>query len=214
MANQISFDTNSKDPEKMKARVFVAGLGLGTTRDEIIDLFASYGRIVGASMFKGFAFIQYTNATEAELATMALHGYTYKRAMLEVKIAYDPSKVSANAPAPQKRKRDDSEPANKKIKNEEPPAVLAEKPDNSHQKTTTDVTTDIFICGGCEYVTNYLEEFLDHRKESCTKKAKKDPTEPESFRCFTCSNTFRTSWELLYHLRVAHEITMYKIARD
>lgn len=62
--------------------MFVAGLGLTTTRDEIIDLFASYGRIVGASLFKGYAFIQYTNETEAELAVMALNGYTYKRAML------------------------------------------------------------------------------------------------------------------------------------
>ncbi|KAE9552429.1 hypothetical protein FO519_004370 [Halicephalobus sp. NKZ332] len=217
MANQIGYDTNSKDPEKMKSRVFVAGLGTNTTRDEIIDLFASYGRIVGASLFKGFAFVQYSNSTEAELATMALHGYTYKRAMLEVKVVFDSGKPQPTAaaapvpvPIPQKRKRDDSQPPSKKSKDN----LTQDQEVKATSASKSDMSADLLVCGGCGFLTNYLEDFVNHRKESCTSKPNKEADEPETFGCFTCSNCFTTSWELLYHLRVSHEITMYKVAKN
>uniref|UniRef100_A0AC35FVV6 RRM domain-containing protein n=1 Tax=Panagrolaimus sp. PS1159 TaxID=55785 RepID=A0AC35FVV6_9BILA len=233
--SQIGYDTNSKDVERMKARVFVAGLGHNVTRDQCIELFACYGHITGATLFKGYAFIQYSNSTEADLATMALNGYTWNRSMLEVKCAFDPAKAADLMPT--KRPKRDSGPPEKRAKidrnqqqQETPrPAPTAKKNDftpaveQTQSNNTvvpaqlllkTDVIPDMFICGGCQFYTNSFEAFVEHRQIPCSSKSQKSEGEPEVFRCFTCSNAFNTSWELLFHLRVSHEITMYKNLKD
>uniref|UniRef100_A0A7E4ZSA9 RRM domain-containing protein n=1 Tax=Panagrellus redivivus TaxID=6233 RepID=A0A7E4ZSA9_PANRE len=227
---QIGYDTNSRDPAKQKSRVFVGGLSTNVTRDMIIELFASYGKITGATLFKGFAFVQYSTSDEAELATFALNGYTWHKNMLEVKVAYESGKSKGGAGdggvkrvkrdqgagAPEKRQKFNDPPResapiaqNRHTSVEPTPAVSA--PSSTPSKDTG--TPDTFLCGGCAYVTHVFEAFVDHRSESCTRKPPKHEGEPEVFRCFTCSNAFDTSWELLYHLRVSHEITMYKVAK-
>uniref|UniRef100_A0A914ZC67 RRM domain-containing protein n=1 Tax=Panagrolaimus superbus TaxID=310955 RepID=A0A914ZC67_9BILA len=241
--SQIGYDTNSKDVERMKARVFVAGLGHNVSRDQIIELFACYGHITGATLFKGYAFIQYSNSTEADLATMALNGYTWNKSMLEVKCAFDPAKGGDLMPT--KRPKRDGGPPEKRAKidknyqqqnqqqqqQHEPAAIAPSMTNNSTPVIQqaqaninqipaqillkTDIIPDMFICGGCQLYTNSFEAFIEHRQIPCsTSKSQKSEGEPEQFRCFTCSNAFITSWELLYHLRVSHEITMYKNLKD
>ncbi|VDM36915.1 unnamed protein product [Toxocara canis] len=85
---EISFDTSSKEPHLIRARVFVGNMNTNAiTRDDIIRLFSGYGTLLGVTLFKGYAFIQYGNPSEADLAVSVLNGYNWNGSILDVKLA-------------------------------------------------------------------------------------------------------------------------------
>ena len=63
---KISNVTNSNDPQAINSRIFVGNLNtFALTKDDIEQVFKRYGKIIGISMHKGYAFIQYTNEVES-----------------------------------------------------------------------------------------------------------------------------------------------------
>lgn len=66
---QTSNVTNKNDPRSLNSRVFIGNLNTAAvTKADIEALFAKYGRIVGCSVHKGFAFVQYGSERNARVA--------------------------------------------------------------------------------------------------------------------------------------------------
>uniref|UniRef100_A0A8C7DB04 RRM domain-containing protein n=1 Tax=Oncorhynchus kisutch TaxID=8019 RepID=A0A8C7DB04_ONCKI len=66
---QTSNVTNKNDPRSLNSRVFIGNLNTAIVKKTDIEvIFAKYGRIVGCSVHKGFAFVQYISERNARAA--------------------------------------------------------------------------------------------------------------------------------------------------
>jgi RNA recognition motif-containing protein len=53
----------------------------------VIDLCHPYGKLKAVSLLKGYAFVQYENESEAEMAIKILSGYNFYNQKLDVRLA-------------------------------------------------------------------------------------------------------------------------------
>lgn len=61
--------TNKTDPRSLNSRVFIGNLNtLLVTKADVEAIFSKYGKIVGCSVHKGYAFVQYSNERNARAA--------------------------------------------------------------------------------------------------------------------------------------------------
>uniref|UniRef100_A0A3P8U004 RRM domain-containing protein n=1 Tax=Amphiprion percula TaxID=161767 RepID=A0A3P8U004_AMPPE len=61
--------TNKNDPRSLNSRVFIGNLNTAVvTKADIEAIFAKYGKIVGCSVHKGYAFVQYASERNARAA--------------------------------------------------------------------------------------------------------------------------------------------------
>lgn len=61
--------TNKTDPRSLNSRVFIGNLNtLLVTKADVEAIFSKYGKIVGCSVHKGYAFVQYANERNARAA--------------------------------------------------------------------------------------------------------------------------------------------------
>uniref|UniRef100_A0A3Q4ANC7 RRM domain-containing protein n=1 Tax=Mola mola TaxID=94237 RepID=A0A3Q4ANC7_MOLML len=61
--------TNKNDPRSLNSRVFIGNLNTAIVKKTDIEvIFAKYGKIVGCSVHKGYAFVQYLNERNARAA--------------------------------------------------------------------------------------------------------------------------------------------------
>ncbi|RVE58612.1 hypothetical protein OJAV_G00195960 [Oryzias javanicus] len=66
---QTSNVTNKNDPRSINSRVFIGNLNTAIVKKTDIEvIFAKYGKIVGCSVHKGYAFVQYINERNARAA--------------------------------------------------------------------------------------------------------------------------------------------------
>ena len=67
--------TNKTDPRSLNSRVFIGNLNtLLVTKADVEAIFSKYGKIVGCSVHKGYAFVQYSNERNARAAVTGEDG--------------------------------------------------------------------------------------------------------------------------------------------
>ncbi|KAK0419359.1 hypothetical protein QR680_014105 [Steinernema hermaphroditum] len=201
--HEVSYDTSSKDPHMLRSRVFIGNLNTGVvTREDIIKLCSPYGTLLGVTVFKGYAFVQFAEATGADFAVSILNGYNWNNSYLDVKLAITGMKgaqsystVGIKRPMPCSgisRRGSLSAPSNTPLRDRDhgAPAAKKSRVDESHEMNKKAAKEslesgkklgglydhgmpDTLICGGCRFVTSSLSEFCNHRAAECV------PPEPK-----------------------------------
>ncbi|VDO41759.1 unnamed protein product [Heligmosomoides polygyrus] len=73
--SEVGYDTNSKDPVMVRSRVFIGRISnVPVTREDLINLFKPFGTVLGLYFQQGFAFVQFSSASEADAAVAGLNG--------------------------------------------------------------------------------------------------------------------------------------------
>ncbi|KAJ4940128.1 hypothetical protein JOQ06_026437 [Pogonophryne albipinna] len=72
---QTSNVTNKTDPKSINSRVFIGNLNTAVVKKSDVEtIFSKYGRVLGCSVHKGYAFIQYASERRAQGAVMGENG--------------------------------------------------------------------------------------------------------------------------------------------
>ncbi|XP_053324504.1 heterogeneous nuclear ribonucleoproteins C1/C2 isoform X2 [Spea bombifrons] len=88
MASNI---TNKTDPRSLNSRVFIGNLNtLVVKKADVEAIFSKYGKIVGCSVHKGFAFVQYANERNARTAVAGEDGRMIAGQVLDINLAAEP----------------------------------------------------------------------------------------------------------------------------
>uniref|UniRef100_A0A8C5IMV4 RALY heterogeneous nuclear ribonucleoprotein n=1 Tax=Junco hyemalis TaxID=40217 RepID=A0A8C5IMV4_JUNHY len=67
--------TNKNDPKSINSRVFIGNLNTAVVKKSDVEtIFSKYGRVVGCSVHKGYAFVQYSNERHARAAVLGENG--------------------------------------------------------------------------------------------------------------------------------------------
>ncbi|KAL0970092.1 hypothetical protein UPYG_G00237050 [Umbra pygmaea] len=83
--------TNKTDPRSLNSRVFIGNLNtLLVTKADVEAIFSKYGKVVGCSVHKGFAFVQYANERNARAAVAGEDGRMIVGQVLDINLAGEP----------------------------------------------------------------------------------------------------------------------------
>lgn len=68
---QTSNVTNKTDPRSINSRVFIGNLNTAVVKkSDVESIFSKYGRVLGCSVHKGYAFVQYASERHARGAVI------------------------------------------------------------------------------------------------------------------------------------------------
>ncbi|XP_015259752.1 RNA-binding Raly-like protein isoform X1 [Cyprinodon tularosa] len=88
---QTSNVTNKNDPRSLNSRVFIGNLNTAVvTKADIEAIFAKYGKIVGCSVHKGYAFVQYASERNARAAVASENSRVIAGQSLDINMAGEP----------------------------------------------------------------------------------------------------------------------------
>ncbi|XP_073704863.1 heterogeneous nuclear ribonucleoproteins C1/C2 isoform X1 [Garra rufa] len=83
--------TNKTDPRSLNSRVFIGNLNtMLVTKADVEAIFSKYGKIVGCSVHKGYAFVQYVNERTARAAVAGEDGRMIVGQVLDINLAGEP----------------------------------------------------------------------------------------------------------------------------
>ncbi|XP_017317146.1 heterogeneous nuclear ribonucleoproteins C1/C2 isoform X1 [Ictalurus punctatus] len=83
--------TNKTDPRSLNSRVFIGNLNtMLVTKADVEAIFSKYGKIVGCSVHKGYAFVQYSNERNARAAVDGEDGRMVVGQVLDINLAGEP----------------------------------------------------------------------------------------------------------------------------
>ncbi|XP_056341391.1 RNA-binding Raly-like protein isoform X3 [Oenanthe melanoleuca] len=88
---QTSNVTNKNDPKSINSRVFIGNLNTAIVKKGDIEaIFAKYGKIVGCSVHKGYAFVQYMSERHARAAVAGENARVIAGQPLDINMAGEP----------------------------------------------------------------------------------------------------------------------------
>ncbi|XP_068118368.1 RNA-binding protein Raly isoform X2 [Hyperolius riggenbachi] len=83
--------TNKNDPKSLNSRVFIGNLNTAVVKkSDVESIFSKYGRVVGCSVHKGYAFVQYLNERHARGAVLGENGRLLAGQTLDINMAGEP----------------------------------------------------------------------------------------------------------------------------
>ncbi|KAA0719521.1 Heterogeneous nuclear ribonucleoprotein C [Triplophysa tibetana] len=83
--------TNKTDPRSLNSRVFIGNLNtMLVTKADVEAIFSKYGKIVGCSVHKGYAFVQFANERTARTAVTGEDGRMIVGQVLDINLAGEP----------------------------------------------------------------------------------------------------------------------------
>ncbi|XP_061653670.1 RNA-binding Raly-like protein isoform X3 [Phyllopteryx taeniolatus] len=89
--SQTSNVTNKNDPRSLNSRVFIGNLNTAVvSKADIEAIFAKYGKIVGCSVHKGYAFVQYSSERNARAAVGGENNRVIAAQSLDINMAGEP----------------------------------------------------------------------------------------------------------------------------
>ncbi|XP_034389164.1 RNA-binding protein Raly [Cyclopterus lumpus] len=88
---QTSNVTNKTDPKSINSRVFIGNLNTAVVKKSDVEgIFSKYGRVLGCSVHKGYAFIQYAGERQARGAVVGENGRVLAGQTLDINMAGEP----------------------------------------------------------------------------------------------------------------------------
>nr|XP_040060713.1 RNA-binding protein Raly isoform X1 [Gasterosteus aculeatus aculeatus] len=83
--------TNKTDPKSINSRVFIGNLNTAVVKkSDVESIFSKYGRVLGCSVHKGYAFIQYASERHAMGAVIGENGRLLAGQTLDINMAGEP----------------------------------------------------------------------------------------------------------------------------
>ncbi|XP_060694245.1 RNA-binding Raly-like protein [Hemiscyllium ocellatum] len=83
--------TNKNDPKSINSRVFIGNLNTAIVKKADVEaIFGKYGKIVGCSVHKGYAFVQYVFERNARAAVAGEHNRIVAGQPLDINMAGEP----------------------------------------------------------------------------------------------------------------------------
>uniref|UniRef100_A0A0N4ZWU5 RRM domain-containing protein n=1 Tax=Parastrongyloides trichosuri TaxID=131310 RepID=A0A0N4ZWU5_PARTI len=227
----VSYDTSSNDPILRRSRVFVGSLNsMIVKRPDLINLYSNYGTLLGVTLFKNYAFLQFSTPLEADTAVAHTNGLFFQGQFLDVKLAIKNMKNPSRSTPDTVNIKDET----RSLKRSSP------TPSETSDETILDVKkrciegingenhiaatlegssakvnfydhgmVDTLICGKCRYVTSSFSDFREHRKHPCPS-LEKTVSRNERLQCTTCYSVFDSESDLINHLSVDHNMALYR----
>ncbi|KAM8757959.1 RNA-binding protein Raly isoform 1-T2 [Acanthopagrus schlegelii] len=88
---QTSNVTNKTDPKSINSRVFIGNLNTAVVKkSDVESIFSKYGRVLGCSVHKGYAFVQYASERHARGAVIGENGRVLAGQTLDINMAGEP----------------------------------------------------------------------------------------------------------------------------
>ncbi|KAL2079172.1 hypothetical protein ACEWY4_024916 [Coilia grayii] len=83
--------TNKTDPRSLNSRVFIGNLNtMLVTKADVEAIFSKYGKIVGCSVHKGYAFVQFSSERNARAAVASEDGRMVVGQVLDINLVSEP----------------------------------------------------------------------------------------------------------------------------
>nr|XP_023851595.1 RNA-binding protein Raly-like [Salvelinus alpinus] len=83
--------TNKNDPKSINSRVFIGNLNTAAVKkSDVESIFSQYGRVLGCSVHKGYAFVQYASERHARGSVIGENGRVLAGQTLDINMAGEP----------------------------------------------------------------------------------------------------------------------------